>query len=53
MGCAGLKLSFGIVILLELLAIMLQEGFRLSSSPVLHGRGTGHDVISFEACVCG
>ena len=26
----------------------LQQGFGLSSSPVLHGRGTGHDMISFE-----
>ena len=28
---------------------MLQEGFGLSSSPVLRGRGAGRDVIPFEA----
>ena len=28
---------------------VLQEGFGLSSSPVLRGRGTGRDVIPFEA----
>ena len=28
---------------------VLQEGFGLSSSPVLHGRGAGRNVIPFEA----
>ena len=28
---------------------MLQEGFGLSFSPVLRGRGAGRDVIPFEA----
>ena len=28
---------------------LLQEGFGLSSSPVLRGQGAGHDVIPFEA----
>ena len=28
---------------------MLQEGFGLSSSPILRRQGAGHDVISFEA----
>ena len=32
---------------------MLQEGFGLSSSPVLHGQGTGHEVILFKVCGCG
>ena len=30
---------------------VLQEGFGLSSSPVLYGRGAEHNVISFEAWV--
>ena len=28
---------------------MLQEGFGLSSLPILHGQGAVHDVISFKA----
>ena len=28
---------------------LLQEGFGLSSSPILRGRGAGRDVIPFEA----
>ena len=30
---------------------ILQEGFGLSSSPVLHGQGTGHDVVLLKHVV--
>ena len=33
----------------QIFGIVLQEGFGLSSSPVLRGRGAGRDVIPFEA----
>ena len=40
---------YEVVIKSHIILIMLHEGLRLSSSPGLHGRGAGQDVISFEA----
>ena len=35
----------------RIIEVVLQEGFGLSSSPILRRQGAGHDVISFKVGV--
>ena len=42
-----------VYIMVDLGAVMLQEGFGLSSSTVLCGRGAGWEIVSSKQVVAG